>query len=265
MVTEISFGAATHPGRVRALNEDAVLATPPVFAVADGMGGHAAGEVAAALALSELGSLCEVVDLAPSDVEAAVGKANSAIARRSAEQAETAGMGTTLAGLCLGNLGGVPHWLIFNVGDSRVYRFVDDGIVLMTVDHSEVEELIQAGEITPDEARSHPRRNVVTRSLGTTPAPVADLWVQPAAEGDVFLLCSDGLTGELTDDVIAAVLAATANNRATSQAIADELVALAIAHGGRDNVSAIVVALESVPLTAAVEVSTIPRNHLMER
>src|SRR5580765_1304544 len=173
----VTAGARSDVGARRELNEDAILAVEPVFAVADGMGGHAAGEVASALALEQLATLAGHAALHPTDVLAAIERANAAILACVAERAETAGMGTTVSGVCLGEVGGSPHWFIFNVGDSRVYRFDQLGLVQVSTDHSEVQELVAAGHITAEQARTHPRRNVVTRSLGTEPAPVPDLWV----------------------------------------------------------------------------------------
>jgi protein phosphatase len=238
-MTHIGFGAATHVGRVRADNEDAVLAVPDVFAVADGMGGHAAGEVASAIAMEHVGRLAGRDDLGPDDVIGAIATANDAILAWAAEHPETSGMGTTVTGVCHGTLDGAPHWLVFNVGDSRTYRQAGAALEQVTVDHSEVAELVAAGRITPAEARDHPLRNVVTRSLGTDPAPEADVWVLPAGEGDRFLLCSDGLPLEVSDSDIAEVM----RRALTPQDTAEALVEMAVAAGGRDNVSAVVVEL----------------------
>jgi serine/threonine protein phosphatase PrpC len=257
-MADLEFGSATHMGCVRDLNEDAVLATRTVFIVADGMGGHAAGEVAAALALAHLGTLDERDDLRPEDVVVAIGDANEAILSSMARHEENTGMGTTVSGLCLGTVAGSAHWFVFNVGDSRVYRFADGVLTRVTVDHSEVEELVAAGRITADEARSHPRRNVVTRSLGTTPAPTADMWVLPAMPGDCFLVCSDGLTVEVVDDDIAIAL----RQAAQPQQAADALVRLAIEAGGRDNVSAVVVRLRADTAHGSADVATAPRASL---
>lgn len=252
-------GAATDTGRVRTTNEDSVLAAGSVFAVADGMGGHLAGDLASALATARLGGLGEFAELSPDHVVAALDAANAdilAAADSAADPgAERAGMGTTVTGLCLVQVGGAAHWLVFNIGDSRVYRLADERLVRLTVDHSEVEELVAAGRITPEQARNHPLRNVVTRALGTDPAPAADLWVFPCTPGERFLACSDGLTTELTEDEIAGVLRAEPDPRRAAAA----LVAGAVAAGGRDNVTAVVVDLP-VPATGAeVDSRTAPR------
>jgi protein phosphatase len=252
---DTAFGAATDVGRLRDLNEDAVFLTPPLFAVADGMGGHAAGEVASALALAELSVLAGRGDLAPIDLLGAIQAGNQAILSWSHTRAETSGMGTTLAGVCLGAIEGSPHWFVFNVGDSRVYRVVNKALTQVTIDHSEVEELVTAGTISLQEARSHPRRNVVTRSLGTDPAPVPDIWVLPAAEGDLFMICSDGLPLEVTEADIAEVIAGPD----TPQVKAESLVRMALEAGGRDNVSVVVVAVPITDHPNAADIATAPR------
>jgi protein phosphatase len=252
---DATFGAATDVGRVRELNEDSVLAVPDVFVVADGMGGHAAGEVASALAVERIGALAGREDLRPEDITTAIGQANDAILGCSAEHQENSGMGTTITGVCLGEVGGTPHWFVFNVGDSRTYRFADDTLQQVTVDHSEVEELLAAGRITAEEARHHPLRNVVTRSLGTDPGPVPDLWVLPAIEGDRFLICSDGLPLEVPEDHIADLL----RRNLTPQESADALVGMAVAAGGHDNVSAVVVEIPTSDAPSAADISTSPR------
>lgn len=259
-MVEVLVGSATDVGCLRELNEDSVLARPDVFVVADGMGGHAAGEVASALALDALVPLVGREDLRPDDVLAALAAGNDAILRRASEQAEIAGMGTTVTGICLGAVGGSQHWFVFNVGDSRVYRYANGALVQVTVDHSEVEELVAAGRITSEQARRHPRRNVVTRSLGSDPAPTPDIWVLPAVPGERFLICSDGLTSEVLEPDIAGVL----GRGQAPQDVADTLVAMALAAGGHDNVSVIVVDLPAPTDAVLVEVATAPRARLTE-
>ena len=234
----VTVGSSSDVGCVRELNEDMVLAERPIFAVADGMGGHAAGEVASALAVEQLGALVGRSDVTTDELLTALEQANAAIVAGARSDPGAAGMGTTVAGLCLGSVGGSPHWYVFNVGDSRVYRIEKGAAIQLTVDHSEVGELVAAGRISPAEAVMHPLRNVVTRSLGTDPGPAVDLWVLPAEAGDVFVVCSDGLTNEVDDHDIAV----TVEQAATAQAATDTLVSLARDAGGRDNVSVIVVA-----------------------
>jgi len=228
--------AATHVGRVRTLNEDAYLTRPALAVVADGMGGHASGDVASRLAVAAFSPL-SVELLSAGDVLAAVADANDAILQEASLHPEKTGMGTTVTGVALVDQGGSPHWLVFNVGDSRVYRVENGSLSQLTVDHSEVGELIEAGMLTREGARTHPLRNIVTRSLGTEPAPAPDTWLVPATRSDVFLICSDGLTGELDDVRIATILAGARG----LQEAADALVEAAVAAGGRDNVTVVLV------------------------
>jgi serine/threonine protein phosphatase PrpC len=236
MVTIIS-GVATHVGRVRELNEDTFSAGDHLFVVADGMGGHAAGEIASALAIARLEHLGDKESLKPEDIVQAVESANNDILASAAENIERARMGTTITGLGLVRVGGTDHWAVFNVGDSRVYRFADAALTQLTTDHSEVEELVASGRLRAEDARTHPLRNVVTRSLGTAPGPVTDVWLLPLAKGERFVVCSDGLYTELGDDEIAATLA----REPDVQRAADALVEEAVSAGGRDNVTVIVV------------------------
>ena len=154
---------------------------------------------------------------------------------------ELAGMGTTVTGLARVAFAGSDHWLVFNVGDSRVYRYAGGHIERLTIDHSEVEELVAAGEITREEAAHHPQSNIVTRSLGSEPAPQVDAWVFPVEGSDTFLLCSDGLTREVDEPSIAAILEADPE----PQRAADSLVRAAVEAGGSDNVTVIVVTVQS--------------------
>jgi protein phosphatase len=150
---------------------------------------------------------------------------------------------------------GIDHWLVFNIGDSRVYRFADDHLEQITVDHSETQELVERGVISESEARTHGQRNVVTRALGADPAPEADWWFFPVVAGERFVVCSDGLFRELSDDEIIEVL------RFTDLAgTAAELVARAVAAGGRDNVTVIAIDVCSDEETAAgLDEDTVPR------
>lgn len=254
----VAFGAATDPGRLRERNEDRVLAVPQVFAVADGLGGHAGGEVAAGLAVGRLRELAGRDDLGPEDVRVSLDSANAAILASAAVSGEPAGMATTVAGLGVVRVAGADHWAVFNVGDSRVYRLAHGRLSQVSIDHSEVEEWVAAGLLTRAEARSHPLRNVVTRSLGSEPAPAADVWVFPPEPGERFLVCSDGLPLELDDEEIREVLAGVS----APQEAADELVARAVAAGGRDNVTVVVVDLLATAAGSDVDVMTVPRAGL---
>jgi len=232
----LRWGAATDVGRVRKLNEDSLLAVPPLFVVADGMGGHAAGEVASQLAVAEFARLAEQPTVGADDLAETVRQANEHILSAGAERGDRYGMGTTLTGIGVVGTTDGEQLAVFNVGDSRVYRFHDGRLDQLTVDHSAVQELVDAGRLTPQAARTHPRRNVVTRSLGSQPGPAPDVWLVPPVTGDRYLVCSDGLTGELEDPAIAELLG-TADD---PQAAADELVRLALAAGGHDNVTVVV-------------------------
>ena len=231
----VSLGARTDVGRVRSLNEDAFVAGSHLWAVADGMGGHAAGDVASRLAIEGLTAI-DRPGLSVADVEDAIAAANAHIIASGQTNPETAGLGTTVSGLVEVVIGGAHHWAVINVGDSRVYRLDAGGLARATIDHSEVEELIMAGLITEEQARTHPLRNVITRSLGSLPPPQVDVWVLPQTEGERFLICSDGVHGELTDPEIADTL----TGRAPQEAV-DALVERALAKGGRDNMTAVVI------------------------
>jgi protein phosphatase len=233
---ELRFAAATSVGRVREVNEDSWLARDGLFVVADGMGGHAAGELAGSLAVEVMGQLDVDGRLETSGITSSIRRANEVILRRSLISPETSGMGTTLTGLARIRIGGVEHWAVFNVGDSRVYRFVDGGLRQLTIDHSEVQELMASGMITGQEARTHPNRHVITRSLGGSRVVEPDVWVLPANTGERFLICSDGLTDELDDHEIEALLTGR-----SPQDAAARLVAAAEDAGGHDNVTVLVV------------------------
>jgi PPM family protein phosphatase len=234
---ELRVGASTSTGRVRPLNEDAYVCAGGLFAVADGMGGHASGDVASALCVGVLAErLGDRREAGRADLEDALADANRAILRHAELHAESAGLGTTVTGLLLVDGPSGQHWLVFNIGDSRVYH-VTDGLRQLTVDHSELQELVLRGEVTADEARHHPRRHVVTRSLGGHPEALADYWQLPANSGDRFLVCSDGLVDELTDAEVESHLA----RQPDPQRCADALVEAAVQAGGRDNVTVLVV------------------------
>ncbi len=240
----LRWGTATDVGRVRTLNEDSLLAGPTLFVVADGMGGHAAGEVASQLAVEEFARLAERPAVGADDLAETVRQANERILSAGAERSDRHGMGTTLTGIgVVGSAEAEQQLAVFNVGDSRVYRFSDGRLDQLTVDHSAVQELIDAGRLSPQDARSHPRRNVVTRSLGSQPSPDPDVWLVPPGAGDRYLVCSDGLTGELEDPAIAEVLGASPD----PQAAADELVRHALAAGGNDNVTVVVLDVAEDP------------------
>jgi PPM family protein phosphatase len=236
-VLDVSSGAASDPGPVRALNEDSVFAGRRVFVVADGMGGHAAGEVASALVVDRLAELDGREDLKPEDIRAGFLHANQDVLDGARRNPAQAGMGSTVAGLALAGYGGSLHWVVFNAGDCRVYRYAHGALVQLSVDHTEVAELLAAGVIDDVEALSHPSRHVVTRGLGSDSAPEPEVCMLPPSAGETFVLCSDGLFGEVADAEIVDVLRA----EPLPDRAAAALVNLAVQRGGRDNISVIVV------------------------
>jgi serine/threonine protein phosphatase PrpC len=238
-VSALRWGAASDVGRLRTVNQDSMLVSERLFAVADGMGGHAAGEVASALAIAEFERLSSAPTLSAADLDAGVARANAAIVATGRTHGDQLGLGTTLAALGWVQGADGPRWAVCNVGDSRVYRWAEGLLTQLTEDHSEVQELISAGHLSPEDARHYPRRNVVTRSLGSEPAPIPDIGLLVPVAGDRFLLCSDGLTNELTDTEIAHVL----HQCADPQQAAGRLVEEANTAGGRDNITVVVVDL----------------------
>jgi protein phosphatase len=256
MIT-ISSAAVTHPGHVREANEDSMVVTPRLVAVADGLGGHAAGEVASKIAVERMARLAERDRMHPDDVIDAIADSNRLIIDEARRRKDFLGMGTTLCGVGIVQVGGSDHCVVFNVGDSRVYRFVDGRLSQVSVDHSEVEELRAAGRITADEAARHPRRNVITRCLGTEPSPTPDVWVYPPTGHERYVVCSDGLTGEIDDTAIADTLAAHDDPGPAASALLEQ----ALAAGGRDNNAVIVVDLDNGAdaTLGAIDSDTAPR------
>ncbi|NUT72921.1 PP2C family serine/threonine-protein phosphatase [Pseudarthrobacter sp. C4D7] len=237
----LTCGYGTDRGLRRELNEDSYIAADPIFAVADGMGGHEAGEIASGLCVRALAEMPQVTtgerNITASLLQQYLVRADSSI-----REATNARAGTTLTGAVVVEQMGVPYWLVMNIGDSRTYRLSQGRLERISVDHSEVQELVDAGEITAQEATVHPRRHVVTRALGTGDETEADFWLLPVEEGDRVLVCSDGLTGELSDDDILAILSTVAG----PQDAVDALIQAALRSGGRDNVTAIVVDARNV-------------------
>ena len=234
---DLCVGVATDVGRVRRANEDTARVAGTVFVVADGMGGHAAGEVASRIAAEAVVELADRAVLNAPDVVEQLAEANRRILDSAARHPEQTGMGTTVAGLALVRGNGSQHWVVFNIGDSRVYRLLDGRLAQLTVDHSEVQELVDAGVITPQQAMTHPARNIITRSLGRDPMGSVDTWVFPPYPGECFVICSDGLSNELTTQQIESVLLESDD----AAAAATELVRRGVAAGGRDNITVVVV------------------------
>lgn len=263
---------ASHNGMVRAVNEDSLLAEPPVFAVADGMGGHSFGDRASAtavLALLEEFDPGQATD--PGHVLAAIRRANAAVRELTAWASGGAQLiaGTTLAGVALvvEHPGAPPRWMVFNLGDSRVYRWggggSSEGLERISVDHSRVQELLDAGLIDEEGARRHPDRNVITRALGAADEVHAEAWLLPATRPQTFLICSDGLTKELDDAQIAGLLVPVDSAESPDAAV-DRLLAAALAAGGSDNISILLVRAEyhgaAVGSTPAVDEQTRERG-----
>lgn len=236
----VSTGSATHAGLRRALNEDAYLAIAPVFVVADGMGGHEAGERASAAVVAEFASAIGRTSLELDDVRVALARA-----RESVQELSTSGdvrAGTTLSGVFIASVDGMGYWLAVNIGDSRTYRLADGELEQISVDHSVVQELIEAGELSLEDAVHDRRRNIITRAIGASSTGDADYWLFPAELDDRILVCTDGLTSEVPDARIREVLQGTTD----PQAAADVLVDEAVRAGGRDNITVIVVDAVSV-------------------
>lgn len=233
----LNYGFGSHRGLRRQLNEDSLVVTGNLFAVADGMGGHEAGEVASRICVETLAAGVKEVqdDLTAEDLQHLMVRADEAIREASGARA-----GTTLAGVAIVREHQGLYWMVFNVGDSRVYRLSEDEFSQVSVDHSEVQEMVDRGYISQAEAQHHPRRHVITRALGTGEAPDADFWMLPVHDGDRLMICSDGLTTEVEDERIRQEL----QSRHTAQDAVDGLIGLALRGGGRDNITVVVVDVE---------------------
>ncbi len=226
-----SFGSRTDIGCLRDHNEDSLIVAPPLFAVADGMGGHAAGEVASEIAVDVL------AQHAPAHPDSemlgrAVEEANRAVMRAAHEGLGREGMGTTLTAAMLEG----ERLVIAQVGDSRAYLLHKGKLQQLTRDHSLMADLIEAGQLTPEEARTHPNRSVITRALGSDPNTRPDLYEINVETGDRLLICSDGLSGMVRDEDIESTLVRMTD----PQRCASQLVNEAIAAGGHDNITVIV-------------------------
>lgn len=232
---EVAFGAASHQGLVRGANEDSYLTAPPVFLVADGMGGHSDGELASRAVVDAFSGLSSRRWLTPDLLVDAVARAASTV---SGLHADWRRPGSTLTGVGLTQQGGLPCWLVFNIGDSRTHLLRDGELTQISVDHS-------AAARRGDPAVA---RNVITRALGAgLSRPVADQWLIPALVGDRIVLSSDGLGNEVTPELITAILLSTADARESSRA----LVQAALQAGGRDNVTVVVVECTGLVSTSA--------------
>jgi serine/threonine protein phosphatase PrpC len=243
-VLTVRFGASSDVGRVRKINEDSFLAQSPVFFVADGMGGHAHGDAASQTVIRVFTDhIEENLPSTPERILDAIHSSNDAVRDLSSDDDfGSAISGTTLAGVAIVDAGENIgfHWMAFNVGDSRIYTWDGRALSQLSVDHSAVQEMVEAGLIKAADAEKHPNRNVITRAVGADEFVDADVWLLPAAGTHTFLICSDGLTKELSVREIAALVGAHPVPGDLG-ALADELVAAALAKGGRDNVTVVFV------------------------
>jgi protein phosphatase len=223
----------TDVGRQRSANEDALFEADDaqLFAVADGMGGARAGEVAAKAAVEELAGLAGSDAVGERELAAVVEQANRRIYELSEGDESLAGMGTTMTTVSVGD----SEIAIAHVGDSRAYRLRDGELEKLTNDHSLVDEMVRAGKLTPAEAEVHPQRSIITRALGPEPEVEVERMTYPARAGDVYLICSDGLTTMVPEDAVASIL----RGRSSLEQAATELVRAANEAGGRDNVTVV--------------------------
>jgi len=249
----LAWAGATDVGRVRQGNEDAFLAEQTVFVVADGMGGHNAGEVASELAVTTLRYALRDPITSTEQLRELVQTANTTIYTASLDDSTQRGMGTTVTALVI-----IPNVndrvLVANVGDSRTYILRNDVLTRITTDHSYVQELVNEGVISAEDARRHPQKNIVTRALGIDRHVAVDVFSHDVKPGDRFLLCSDGLVDEVTDTQIASVLSA----QTSPTEAARELVATANDLGGRDNITVVIVDVLPVGAEATSDVQSSP-------
>ena len=252
----ITCAGRTDVGIIRSGNEDNFLMVPDrgIFVVADGMGGHAAGEVASEMAVRyvarELGSLRGLADDQVADrMRTAIRAANGAIFQRTLTEHDKRGMGTTVTALVLYE----TRFLIGQVGDSRAYLYRDEKLIQLTKDHSYVQEQVDAGYLTPEQARSHPYSNVITRCVGANSDVMPDIYLGTVKAQDLFLLASDGLTGMLDDPELTEIMS---GDRMPQERV-DALITEANRHGGLDNITAVIVRIDSVdaPVIDATQVT----------
>ena len=238
-MTKLVVGSATDIGLVRSNNQDQLLVSPGLYAVADGMGGHAAGEVASSTAIAALEAAFEATDQhTAGSLESAAKAANRAVWEQARTNRAMFGMGTTLVALAVVEKDdGTNGLAAAHIGDSRLYLYRDGVLKQVTVDHSLVQELVDDGQISEAQAAVHPQRHVFTRALGVEPSIEVDLIDLVPRHGDRYLLCSDGLPRETSDDQIAAVLSRFSNPAEAAK----ELVAIANLRGGSDNITVVVI------------------------
>ena len=225
-----TFGLSD-PGRRRRRNEDAYVVSPPLFAVADGMGGAQAGELASRIAVEAMGE--ETATPGEERVLTLIREANRRVFDRSSQDASASGMGTTMTAALVGDDGQVT---IGHVGDSRAYLLREGRLEQLTEDHSLVAELVRTGKLSAEEAEHHPQRSVITRALGTDPEVDVDTFTVEARAGDLFLLCSDGLTSMLDDEEI---LRTVEDAEGDIESAAQGLIGKANRGGGEDNITVV--------------------------
>ena len=247
--------AGTDTGRQRRANEDSMLSRAPLFVVADGMGGAQAGEVASRIAVESFEAGVADTGQPEAALATLAQQANARIYELSHSNAEQAGMGTTLTAVYVGE----REIAIAHVGDSRAYRLREGELLRLTEDHSLVDELLRQGRLTPEEAVEHPQRSVITRALGPEGTVEVDTRSYTARDGDVYLLCSDGLTTMLGEQQLASILVAQATLRDAGEA----LIAAANEAGGRDNITVVLLRVEELdvgtaPLTEEAPVAQLP-------
>jgi len=235
MSIQLNIGAHSHVGQLRSMNQDSFLIDGPLAIVADGMGGHRGGEVASHIAVETLND--RFTDSSLTSLVEGFTAANSEIIARASADPELQGMGTTMCAIAPVMYESKELLAVINVGDSRVYRLINGVLQQVTVDHSLVESMVREGRLPPAEAEVHPQRNIVTRALGAQPWVEVDQFILEPEVGHRYLLCSDGLTDEVTDEQITNILATV---EAPGAAV-DALVAAANSGGGRDNITCVIV------------------------
>lgn len=252
----VRWAGLTDTGFRRQHNEDSLVTQPPVFAVADGMGGHSHGDLASKAVAEQLGGLGSLESVEPIDVVEALRRATDEIEKLGDGEGSA---GTTVTGCAFAMHEGAPHFAVFNVGDSRTYAMLGERLTRITIDHSVVQELIDAGLLTEEEAETHPEANVVTRGVGAGIDPVPDYFLLPIMPQLRLLVCSDGLTKEVHDIDIERILWEHDDPAAAASA----LVSAALDNGGRDNVTVIVVDVTKAPTVDDVD-RTVPRTTLRD-
>jgi len=240
----VEHGSATDVGLVREVNEDSFLADAPVFVVADGMGGHDGGDVASGIAVQEFGALVGRSFSLEEGIDAiveALRRADTRIGEYAEDQRARGHLdfhsGTTAVVALVVQAPAGPQWLLANLGDSRVYRFFEGALTQVSVDHSLVQELVDAGRLSVEEAEQHPDRHVITRALGGVASAVPDFFHMMLPPGTRLLLCSDGVSGMIDGAAMAQILGEQGDARDAAR----RLVEAAVAAGGRDNATAVVV------------------------